>query len=85
LSVVSLLLFRNPLLRRLQAPTTRGVDRLVGEVAVPVDDIPAGAVGRAELRGTTWSARNEHGAAIAKGRRCRVERVDGLMLFIVPE
>ena len=85
LSVVSLLLFRNPLLRRLQSPPTGAVDRLVGEIAAPLEDIPAGEVGRAELRGTTWSARNASDADIAKGRRCRVERVDGLMLFIVPE
>jgi len=85
LSVAFLLLFRNPLLRRLQSPTTGAVDRLVGEVAVPLEDIPAGAVGRAELRGTTWSARNAHGTHVAKGRRCLVERVDGLTLFIVPE
>jgi len=85
LSVVSLLLFRNPLLRQLQSPPTGAVDRLVGEIAAPLEDIPAGEVGRAELRGTTWSARNASDADIAKGRRCRVERVDGLMLFIVPE
>ena len=85
LSVVFLLVFRNPLLRRLQSPAAGAVDRLVGDVAVPLEDIPAGAVGRAELRGTTWSARNAHGAHIAKGRRCLVERVDGLTLFIVPE
>jgi membrane protein implicated in regulation of membrane protease activity len=84
-SVVSLLLFRNPLLRRLQSPATGSVDRMIGEVASPLEDIPAGAVGRAELRGTTWSARNATAHDIAKGRRCRVERVDGLMLFIVPE
>ena len=36
----------------------RDVDSLVGEIAMPLDDIVPGAVGRAELRGTVWSARN---------------------------
>jgi membrane protein implicated in regulation of membrane protease activity len=84
LSIVALVLFRNPLLRTLnqhQLP----VDRIVGEIATPVADIPAGDVGRAELRGTSWTARNIYQAPLLKGQRCRVERVDGLMLFLLPE
>jgi membrane protein implicated in regulation of membrane protease activity len=61
------------------------MDRLVGEIALPVDDIPPGGVGRAELRGTSWSARNAHDDGIARGQRCRVQRVDGLMLVLIPE
>ena len=34
------------------------VDSLVGETAVAQQDIPAGEIGRVELRGTSWSARN---------------------------
>ena len=63
----------------------RDVDSLVGEVATPLDDIVPGAVGRAELRGTVWSARNESPLAVIKGQRCRVVRIDGLMIFLVPE
>lgn len=84
LSVISLLFFREPLLRKL-APKDTGaaaVDSLVGEVAFPVEEIAPGAVGRAELRGTTWDARNADGVALTPGRRCRVERVDGLMIWI---
>lgn len=81
---VALLLFRNPLVRALK-PATAPVDQIVGNVAIPVDDIPIGEVGRAELRGTGWAARNVHHAPLAKGQRCRVQRVDGLMLFLVPE
>jgi hypothetical protein len=83
-ALVLLLLFRNPLLRALR-PSHGPVDQLVGAVAIPVEDIPAGDVGRAELRGTGWSARNAHHGPLAKGQRCRVQRVDGLMLFLVPE
>ena len=55
----SLLLFRSPLLRWLQLDQPApDVDTLVGETATPLEDIAPGAVGRAELRGTVWTARN---------------------------
>jgi len=84
LSVASLLLFRKPLLewmgqRDVKRPE---VDSLVGETAVVLEPIPASGVGKAELRGTSWSARSVDGAALPAGRRCRVERVDGLTLWI---
>jgi inner membrane protein len=63
----------------------REVDSLVGDIALPLEDIPAGAVGRAELRGTVWSARNQDAATIARGERCKVVDVDRLMIFLKPE
>jgi membrane protein implicated in regulation of membrane protease activity len=84
IALVLLILFRNPLLRTLK-PALHPVDQLVGNVAIPVEDIAAGEVGRAELRGTGWTARNAHHGPLAKGQRCRVQRVDGLTLFLVPE
>jgi hypothetical protein len=85
-SVVSLLLFRDPLLRRLRASEAAPrVDVLEGEIAVPHDDIAPGAVGRAELRGSQWSARNASPTTLARGQRCVVTKVDGLLLFIEPE
>src|SRR5919106_2029921 len=59
IAVASLALFRSPLMRWLQLDQPgRDVDSLVGEIAMPLEDIVPGAVGRAELRGTVWSARN---------------------------
>ena len=85
LSVVMLLAFRRPILRMIQVDSSQ-VDSLVGETAVVIDHLIApGAVGRAELRGSTWSARNLHTADLAHGQRCRVARVDGLMIFLLPE
>ena len=83
ISIVSLLFFRGPLLRwmKLDQPG-KDVDTLVGDIAVPLEDIPSGAVGKAELRGTAWSARNVGTTALRAGERCRVERVEGLMLWI---
>ena len=86
ISVLAVFLFRNPLLRmmKLDGPGA-DVDSLVGETAVPLDDIAPDAVGRAELRGTVWSARNTSNSALRRGERCRVVRVDRLMIFLEPE
>jgi inner membrane protein len=85
-SVASLMAFRNRLKRLRSRIEGVGIDdSLAGEIAVPLDDIPPGGVGRAELRGTVWSARNLAGVPLAKGRRSVVARVEGLMLFLQPE
>ena len=86
ISVGSLLLFRRPFMRwmKLDMPGS-DVDSMIGETAVPLEDIDAGAVGRAELRGTVWSARNRANAAVRKGQRCTVVAVDRLMIFVEPE
>jgi membrane protein implicated in regulation of membrane protease activity len=86
ISVFSLLLFRNPLIRllKLDSPGV-DVDSLVGETAIPVEDIPAGEVGRAELRGTMWSARNQSPVPLRRGQRCKVTKVERLMIYLEPE
>ncbi len=87
LSVVSLLLFRKPLLEwmRRREPARKEVDSLVGEIAVLTEDLPAGGVGKAELRGTSWTVRSRAGGPVGRGRRCRVEQVDGLTLWVTAE
>jgi inner membrane protein len=86
LSVLSLAFFRNPLLRHMRANLpTEAVDALTSDIATAMDDILPGAVGRAELRGSAWSARNVGAAPLLKGQRCTVRRVDGLMLHITAE
>jgi inner membrane protein len=81
-----LMAFRNPLKRLRSRIEGVGIDdSLAGEIAIPLDDIAPGSVGRAELRGTVWSARNLASVPIAKGRRCVVARVEGLMLVVQPE
>jgi membrane protein implicated in regulation of membrane protease activity len=85
LSVGSLLVFRRPLLAWLQSPEAKAVTSLVGDVAVLLADLPPGTVGKAELRGTAWSVRHDSPETLARGRRCRVDRVDGLTLHVRPE
>ena len=86
LSVVTLYSFRGPLLRRLRASEHKGaIDSLTADIAVAKEDILPGAVGRAELRGTSWSALNVGLAALHRGQRCAVRKVDGLTLHITAE
>ena len=85
IAVASLMLFRRPLLRMLQPEGASEVDTLVGETAIPLGDIAPGAVGQAELRGSTWSARNLGATPLVRGQRCRVVRVERLMIYLEPE
>jgi membrane protein implicated in regulation of membrane protease activity len=84
-AVLGLRLFRQPLVGRIQMRDTTDVDTLVGEVAIPSADIAPGQHGRAELRGTSWSARNVGTATLTAGQRSRVVAVQGLMLDLRQE
>ena len=86
-SLVSLALFRNPLLRMMQRKTEQNTPTatLVGELAIPVTPIDPGEVAKAELRGTTWTARNRGTRTIPAGCRCKVVHIDGLVITIEPE
>jgi membrane protein implicated in regulation of membrane protease activity len=82
-SVVSLVLFRRPLLRMVQPlPGGHEVDSLVGETAVALEDIAAGSIGKVEMRGTSWTAQNAGITPLARGMRGKVERVEGLKLYV---
>ena len=86
ISLAALAMFRGRLLRAVQHdPQAPPVDSLVGEIGVAIEDLLPGAIGRIELRGSAWSARNRSTAAVPRGGRCRVVRVDGLTLLVEPE
>jgi|ERR1700677_2825316 len=58
---------------------------LIGQVAFPLEDLVPYGFGKAELRGTTWSAHNASHVAIPRGRRCKVMALKDLTLWILPE
>lgn len=58
---------------------------VVGQTAFPLEDMIPFGFGKAELRGTTWSAHNASSVPIPRGRRCKVMTVKGLTLWILPE
>jgi membrane protein implicated in regulation of membrane protease activity len=82
ISVVTLWLFRERLLQASQGGTAYNVDSMVGETAVVMEEIPSNGIGKAELRGTSWSARNIGDGHLTRGERCRVERIEGLTLIV---
>jgi inner membrane protein len=84
-ALIALKFFRQPLMARLGIRGGDDVDSLVGQVAIAVAMMAPGAHGRAELRGTTWNARNVDAATLAAGQRCRVVAVQGLMLDLRSE
>jgi inner membrane protein len=86
LSVVSLALFRRPLMRRFNLQGDgKPVDQLAGERALVTEEVAPGGVGKAELRGATWTARTSGPLTLASGQRCLVERVEGLTIWLKAE
>lgn len=85
LSVVYVVLFRNLLHSRVQIPPPPKVDSLVGVLAIVQESLSPGVVGKVEVRGATWSARNTSDVTLSPGQRARVASVDGLTLAVVPE
>lgn len=86
LSVASLVLFRNPLMRTLKLDQgAADIDTLAGEAGVAIDEILPGGLGRVELRGTGWTARNIGNTTLERGRRCVVVRRETLTLFVTAE
>jgi len=65
-----------------QSSPSKEVDNLVGELATAMEDIAVDAMGKAELRGAAWNARNVGDTPLSRTQRCRVRRVDGLTLDI---
>jgi membrane protein implicated in regulation of membrane protease activity len=86
LSIVTLFFFRDPLLRRMRASERNiPIDQLTSDIAVAKEDILPGAMGRAELRGSAWSALNIGATALHRGQRCAVRKVEGLTLHLTAE
>jgi len=85
ISVCALWLFRERLMQSFQGKAQVPVDSYIGETAHAVDEIAVNGVGKVELRGTSWSARNVGVTPLSTGGRCKVERVEGLTLFVRAE
>ena len=85
LSIVYLLVFRGRLQARVEIPPPPKIDSLVGVLAIVQERLSPGVVGRVEVRGSSWSARNTSDVTLDVGQRARVATVDGLLLTVVPE
>lgn len=85
LSVAYLLMFRGRLRQRFEQPASSNVDTLIGVVAMVQDPMSPGVIGRVEVRGSMWAARNTSAVPLGAGQRARVAAVDGLTLAVIPE
>ena len=83
--VAYILVFRRRLQDMVQMPKASNVDSLVGVLAIVQERLLPGVVGKVEVRGSMWSARNTSSVTLDAGQRARVTAVDGLTLAVVPE
>jgi membrane protein implicated in regulation of membrane protease activity len=81
-SLIAFFFLRPILVRKLKLDQKKVVDSLVGEQALALEDIAVGGNGRAEMRGTTWGARNIGETALIRGQRCTVAEVNGLVIHL---
>lgn len=81
-----------PMVQKYMKPklTATNVDALAGTLGIvlsPIDNVDA--VGQVKLGGMEWSARSTTGEPIPKGAKVRVDRVQGVKVFVtaveVPE
>ena len=72
---------RNKLLKRKIQPTN--ADRVIGMTAVVAEDVDnitgAGAV---QVDGKIWTARSSDGTGLAAGELVRVDRIEGVKLYV---
>jgi inner membrane protein len=81
-SLITLFLIRPWAVRKLGLNVTKTVDTMIGERAMAMDDMPIAGFGKAEMRGSTWNARNIGETPLVRGQRCVVERIEGLLLHV---
>ena len=84
LAVVLLVGFRARVYGRLRGAGAGapGHENIVGEIATVRSDIGPGVLGRAELRGSMWTARNVGTGVLRDGERAEVMKVAGLIIDI---
>ena len=76
-----------PLARKYFTPrlTATNVDSVIGStglVTVPIDNLSA--TGQVKLGGMVWTARSTSGDPIPEGTRIRVDRIEGVKVFVSP-
>ena len=76
-----------PLVRRFLTPrlTATNVDSVIGSLGIVTADIDnLRACGQVKLGGMEWSARSTSGAPIGKETQVRVDRIEGVKVFVSP-
>ena len=76
-----------PLVRKYITPklTATNVDSVIGStglVSVAIDNVTAS--GQVKLGAMEWTARSTDGSPIPEGTRVRVDRIEGVKIFVTP-
>ena len=76
-----------PLVRKYLTPklSATNIDSIIGSIGIvtaPIDNI--GATGQVKLNGMEWTARSTSGEAIEAGRKVRVDKIEGVKVFVSP-
>ena len=84
LGIISLLVMKKPLQNKqpLNGKDESDVDSMVGEMAKVLEPLKPQTLGKVELRGSTWNARNTGTTLLEKDAIAKIVQVDGLTLLI---
>ena len=86
-SVLSLLLVRPTLLKKLHKPNRErlsNAEAVIGQQGRVSEAIAAGGYGRVAIDGDDWKALSADGSAIDKGTTVRVVKMDSIILTVEP-
>ena len=86
ISFAALLVVR-PLARKYLTPTQQATnaDRFIGAEGTVTQDIDnLNGAGQVNLAGQIWSARSEDDSPISAGTRIRVNRIEGVKVYVTP-
>ena len=81
-SLVTLLIIRPFVVKKLNLSSTKVVDTMIGERAIAMEDIAVAGLGKAEMRGSTWNARNVGTTPLVRGQHAVVEKIEGLVIHV---
>ncbi len=84
---VALLACLRPWVRKFVKPhmVATNADSLIGEEAIVLHSIDnVAAQGQAKINGMEWSARSSSGQPIPEGAKVRIDRIEGVKLFVTP-
>ena len=76
-----------PLVRKYLTPklTATNIDSVIGSICIvtaAIDNV--GATGQVKLNGMEWTARSTSGEPIAAGCKVRVDKIEGVKVFVSP-
>ncbi len=84
---VGLLLALRPLLKKFISPkkTATNIDSVIGSQGVVQERIDnVSGTGKVKLSGMEWTARSTSGEVIAAGVQIKVDRIEGVKVFVTP-